>query len=201
MIKKSKESKALKKIKRPRSLFNFKYPKFFFLALTFILAYILFMGRNVPFIENSILSMGYIGTFLAGILFTYGFTSAPATALFLILAKSQNILIAGLIGGFGALCGDLIIFYFIRTSFKDEINKFEKERFVKWMTHKFPEKIKHYLLVISAGIIIASPLPDEIGVTMLSVYNKISIKLFSVLSYLLNTAGIFIILLIGSAIS
>lgn len=200
MIKKSSRNKLLKGIRKPHILFNFKYPKFFLLALTFVLAYILFMERNVPFIEDSILNIGYIGTFLAGILFTYGFTSAPAAALFLILAKSQNILVASLIGGFGALCGDLIIFHFIRTSFKDEINKFGKERFVKWMNHKFPEKIKHYLLVILAGAIIASPLPDEIGVTMLSIYNKISIKWFMLLSYVLNTIGIFIILLIGSTI-
>lgn len=201
MIKKTGENKKIKGIKRPHILFNFKYPKFFLLTLTFVLAYILFIERNVPFIEDFISNMGYIGTFLAGILITYGFTSAPATALFLILAKSQNILIASLIGGFGALCGDLIIFHFIRSSFKDELNSFKKERFVKWIDHKIPEKIMHYLLIILAGIIIASPfLPDEIGVSMLSIYNKISVRIFMLLSYLLNTAGIFVILLIGSSI-
>ena len=50
-----------------------------------------------------------------------------------------------------------------------------------------------------AGFIIASPLPDEIGVTMIAASKSISAKVFSVISYVLNTAGIFVILMIGGS--
>ena len=177
-----------------------KYPKFLLLFITFLIAYLLFYERNYQPFHDFIASLGYIGTFLAGAMFAYGFTAAPATAIFLILAKEQNILLAGFIGGFGALIGDLIIFNFIRYSFADEVEKLSNEKVVKYINHNTPKSFKHYLLPVVAGFIIASPLPDEIGVTLLSASRNISLKIFSIVSYALNTAGIFVILFIGNAI-
>lgn len=177
-----------------------KYPKFLLLFITFLIAYLLFNGRTNPEFHAFIASLGLFGTFLTGILFTYGFTAAPATVIFLILAKEQNILLAGLIGGLGALLGDLFIFNFIRYSFKDEVRKLYREKVVMYINHKTPNLLKRYLLPVVAGFIIASPLPDEIGVTMLAASKSISAKVFSVISYVLNTAGIFALLAIGNAI-
>lgn len=182
-------------------LFNYleKYPKFLLLFITFLIAYLLFYGREYVQFRDFMAGLGYSGTFVAGMLFTYGFTAAPATAIFLILAQSQNIYIASLIGGFGALVGDLFIFSFIRNSFTGEIRKLSKEKIVKYFNGKFPNAIKEYFLPVIAGFVIASPLPDEIGVTMLAATKIISTKVFSVISYLLNTAGIFVVLVIGSS--
>ena len=177
-----------------------KYPKFLLLLLTFLIAYILFYGRTYRPFNDFIISIGYFGTFLAGISFAYGFTAAPATAILLILAKEQNIFLAGFIGGLGALVGDLIIFNFIRHSFADEIKRLSKEKIVLYINHKTPSLFKIYLIPVLAGFIIASPLPDEIGVSLLAASRTISIKIFSVISYMLNTAGIFVILYIGNII-
>lgn len=68
------------------------------------------------------------------------------------------------------------------------------------MTQRAPNPLKKYLIVILAGFIIASPLPDEIGVSLLASSGIISMKKFSVISYVLNTLGIFAILFIGSSI-
>lgn len=175
----------------------FKYPKFLLLFITFLIAYLLFYERTyIPF-HDFIISLGYIGTFLAGALFAYGFTAAPATAILLILAKEQNILIAGFIGGLGALVGDLIIFRFVRYSLDDEIRKLKREKIVLYINHKTPNIFKKYLIPVIAGFIIASPLPDEIGVSLLAASRIVSLKIFSVISYVLNTAGIFVILFIG----
>lgn len=178
-----------------------KYPKFLLLLLTFILAYLIFTGRDFSAFNNFVLSSGYFGTFVSGILFTYGFTAAPATAVFLILAKGQNILISGLIGGLGALVGDMIIFRFIRHSFADEIEKLSQEKVINHINNKMPNLLKKYLVPVLAGFIIASPLPDEIGVSLMAVSRSISTKIFYILSYTLNTAGIFVILFIGKAIN
>lgn len=177
-----------------------KYPKLLLLSITFVIAYLLFYGNKyVPF-HNFIMSSSYIGTFIAGMLFVYGFTAAPATAIFLILAQNQNIYSASLIGGFGALVGDLFIFNFIRYSLADEIKKLSKEKITAYINHKTPDLLKKYLMPVLAGFIIASPLPDEIGVSLLAASKTISTKTFSILSYLLNTIGIFIILLIGKGL-
>ena len=47
-----------------------------------------------------------------------------------------------------------------------------------------------------AGILIASPLPDEAGVTMLAGLTKISVKSLALISFILNTLGIIILLIL-----
>ncbi|MFH0869072.1 MAG: hypothetical protein V1839_02500 [archaeon] len=181
-------------------LSRIKYPKFLLLIVTFALAYLIFYGRNFPQFNSFLLSLGFVGIFLAGMCFAYGFTAGPATAVFLMLAKEQNLLLAGFIGGLGALTADLIIFRFIRHSFADELAKLSKEKLVIRANKHIRGLFKKYIIPVFAGFIIASPLPDEIGVSLLAASTKISAKTFAVISYLLNTAGILVILFIGSRI-
>ncbi|MCX6710674.1 MAG: hypothetical protein NTZ02_01125 [Candidatus Woesearchaeota archaeon] len=178
-----------------------RYPKFFLLLLTFIGAYFLFMGRSNPAIAHVIFSAGYFGTFVSGMMFAYGFTAALGTAMLLMLAKSQNLLLAAAIGGLGSLLADTLIFRFIRISFRDEIERFDNERLVKRIRKEIPGKMLKYVTLIFAGLIIASPLPDEMAVSLLALSSDISQKLFSVLSFLLNSAGILVVLIIGRAIA
>ncbi|HLC98244.1 MAG TPA: hypothetical protein VJC21_05705 [Candidatus Nanoarchaeia archaeon] len=177
-----------------------KYPKLFLLAFTFIIAYILFAGRDFLPFHTLFVKLGYLGTFITGILFSYGFTAAPATAILLILSREQNIFLAGFIAGLGALIGDLLIFKLIRRSFAGEIEKLSQETPLRRLNHAVPKTLKKYLIAIVAGFIIASPLPDEIGVSLLAATRTLSTKVFSLFSYLLNTTGIFVILSIGRAI-
>lgn len=177
-----------------------KYPKFLLLFITFIIAYLMFYGKTYPPLHEFFSSAGYFGTFVSGIFFVYGFTAAPATVILLVLAKEQNIWIAGLIGGLGALIGDLIIFKFLRVSFADEVSSLMHEKLISKVNKKIPDIFKKYFIPVFAGFIIASPLPDEIGVALFAVSEHISMKMFTVISYVLNTIGIYIILLIGISV-
>ena len=56
------------------------------------------------------------------------------------------------------------------------------------------------LLWSFAGIVIASPLPDEFGVTLVSSVSTMRPRQFAVLCFLLNTAGIFVIFLIAQSV-
>ncbi|MDP3728905.1 MAG: hypothetical protein Q8R18_05660 [bacterium] len=174
-----------------------KYPKFLLLIFSFIGAYYLFQSKDLSAVHNVILNLGYLGTFLSGMFFSYGFSAAIGTVMFLILAKSQSIFLASIIGGLGALCTDLLIFNILRYSFADELRKLSKEKLVREMSKKTPHKIKKYLLLIVAGFIIASPLPDEIGVSLLAASRTVSQRMFIFIAFLLNTVGIFIIILLG----
>lgn len=181
-----------------------KYPKFIILVLTIIIAVCLFQSGNTykPF-HDFILSLGLFGDFVGGFFYAYGLTAAPATSILLLLAKEQNILVAGLIAGLGALISDILIFLFIRYSFSDEINRLKKENLVVSIKNngkKIFGSFYNYLLPSIAGFIIASPLPTEIGVSLLASLKKISILKFMVIAYLLHTIGILIILIIGNAI-
>ncbi|MFA5358860.1 MAG: hypothetical protein WC310_03520 [Patescibacteria group bacterium] len=182
------------------ALSRFKYPKLLILLLTIILAYFLFKEKNFEPWHNFLSSLGYLGIFIAGMLYAYGFTAAPATAVLLILAKEQDsIVLSGLIAGIGSLVSDTILFKFIRHSFTNEIQRIAEQKLFAYLKSKINIFTQKYLLPIIGMIIIASPLPDEIGVTLLA-SSTISDKNFYVLSYILNTLGIITVLIIGSKI-
>jgi len=165
-----------------------------------VIAYILFADRSYAPLHDTLVFLGYFGTFLAGFLYAYAFTAAPAAAILLMLAKEQNLLFAGFIAGFGALLSDLVIFHFIRHGFSDEVQKLSNEKIVQYAQRKMPASIRKYLFVFLAGFLIASPLPTEIGVTLMASVKSISTRKFSIIAYSLHTSAIFIILLIGSII-
>jgi len=176
-----------------------KYPKLSLFVLSFIVAYLLFGYRSFAPLHNTLILLGYFGTFLIGILYAYGFTAPPATAILLILAGHQNILFAGLVAGFGALLSDLIIFLLVRRSFTDEIERFSKEKFFQRIPRRIFGTPSRYMLIAFAGFLIASPLPTEIGVTLMASLKNMSTKKFAVIAYLLHTIGIFAILLAARA--
>jgi len=93
-----------------------------------VIAYFLFGGRSYAPLHDTLVLLGYFGTFLAGFFYAYAFTAAPAAAVLLILAKEQNLYLAGFIAGLGALLGDLVIFHFIRHRFSDEVQKLSGEK-------------------------------------------------------------------------
>jgi hypothetical protein len=181
-----------------------KYPKLILLIVSIIIAIVFFQnGKDYPPFRDFLSSLGVMGVFISGFFYAYGFTAAPATSVLLVLAKEQNILIAGLVAGLGALLSDIIIFNFIRHSFNDEIEKLKQEKGIKYLK-KTEKKIfgsfYKYILPVFAGFIIASPLPTEIGVSMLASLKNLSIHKFMFVAYLLHTTGIMIILLIGRTI-
>ncbi len=182
-----------------RRFFKFKYPKLLGLVLTFAAAYLLVTDAAFAPLQEWIISLGYAGTFLAGVMFSYGFTAAPATAIFLLIGKTQGIYLAAFIGGFGALIGDFLIFKMLRVSFSDELRMLSSGSLFRGISNGVPQKARDYIMPVLAGFIIASPLPDEIGVTLLASTARISDRAFTAISFALNTLGIFAILYIGGA--
>ena len=142
----------------------------------------------------------YLGIFLAGTLFSFGFTT-PISMGFLINVEVESIILAALLGGFGAMLADLTIFKVIRFSFMDEIKKLEKTKAIKRIEEIVENnryiRIKHYLLYVFSGLIIASPLPDEIGVSILAGLTHIKPFKLALISFCCNTLGIFIIIYLG----
>ncbi len=182
-----------------KRLFSIKYPKIFLLTLTIILAYLLFSQTSITkYLQETTENQGYFLIFIGGLLFSLGFTTPFSIGLFLSLSPN-NLFLASIIGGAGALISDLFIFKIIKISFLNEFKELEKTILMKEIfkeTHKIPRKIKHYLLYIFAGIIIASPLPDEFGITMLAGLSTIKTIPLSILSFTFNTLGILILLIL-----
>ena len=75
---------------------------------------LLYVGEVFPSIQQVLRSAGYVGTFVLGILYSHSFTSLPAAALLLLMARSQNIWLAGTIATLGAVVGDLTFLWLAR---------------------------------------------------------------------------------------
>jgi uncharacterized membrane protein YdjX (TVP38/TMEM64 family) len=151
-------------------------------------------------LHYALVLMGYFGTFLAGLLYPYALTSAAGTGILLILAKEQNILLAGVVAGIGALISDTIIFLFVKHGFGDEVKKLSKETVVQTVNRWIPDSVRLYLLATLASVLIASPLPTEIGIMLMTSIKNMSVKKFIIIVYILHATAIFVILLIGSII-
>jgi len=185
-------------MKNMKRLFKFKYPKIGLLIVTIILSYYIFRQPGILDILSVINGLRYLGIFSAGIFLSFGFTAPFAVGFFIALVP-ENIWIASLIGGLGAALGDLILFWIIRFSFQDEFNELEKTKTYKKINFFFSRtlgKVWKYLLYVFAGILIASPLPDEAGITMLSGLTKINPYILGVVAFILHSFMIFLIFLI-----
>lgn len=180
---------------------NFHYPKLGWLLAAISVAYFLFRFTAIGSILSHLGNYSYLGVFFGGVLFSYGFSSPFAAGLFLTI-RPENIFLAAIIGGFGALLSDLFIFHFIKFSFSEEFESLERTRIAQGinatMNHTIGKRIKHYLIYAFAGFLIASPLPDEAGIILFASATKINTKKLAALSFCLNTIGIFVLLMLGA---
>lgn len=137
--------------------------------------------------------LGYIGAFLAGILFVSTLTVATGILILFTLAETLHPIEIGLIAGLGAVVGDLTIFRFVKDGLSGEIediyNHMDRKRHLKKV---FRSKYFNWTLPVLGAIIIASPLPDEMGVSLMGLSKLTTIR-FMILSFILNSIGIFLV--------
>lgn len=152
-------------------------------------------------IINNLLSISKewqtIGSVLAGLFFISVFTVAPSAVVLAELAKSGSPWLVALFGGLGAVLGDLMMFLFIRDIFTEDLKEIINHIKAKKFIHAFGLKRLKWLIPLIGAIIIASPLPDEIGITLLGLSNMKK-KTFILLSFIFNFLGILAIGLIVS---
>lgn len=167
-------------------------PKLILLSGSIGLAFYLFQNTLYLPLSELDLSKKVTAAFLFGIMYTSVFTAPVSVVLFYLLGMELNPIVVALIGGLGSVVGDLLIVKSFRIIFKNagDFISLKKQKQIL----KFIEKHNlRFLGIIFGAIIIASPVPDEIGLLMLGVSNLGYLKI-SLLSYVLNTLGILILL-------
>ncbi len=179
------------------------YPKLLLLTCSFMLAYLLYHFGYFDMLEETLNGHGYVSAFVGGLLFSFGFTSPFGIAILVEIAPHINPLLAALIAGFAAFLVDFVIFELLRFSaFHDEIHRLRETQWFMQLHRLFhhesiSERVRLYLLWSFAGLIIASPLPDEIGVSVVSGITNINTRTFALLCLTCNSLGILIILLLA----
>jgi uncharacterized membrane protein YdjX (TVP38/TMEM64 family) len=158
-----------------------------------IIAIILSQNEQLHAFLAHLGSLGYIGAFIAGILFVSTFTVATAALILLILAETLHPIEIGLIAGCGAVVGDITILRFVKDNLTNEIsdiyNHVDRKKHLKKLFHS---PYFAWMLPILGAIIIASPLPDEVGVSLIGISKMRTIP-FMIISFILNSIGIFLI--------
>jgi hypothetical protein len=174
-----------------------KYPKFRLIFISIFLASIILGLLDKFALSQTFSETGYYGIFIAGLLYSYSFSGAFSAGILLAISNSQqnlNPFIGAIIGGLAAGLSDLFILKYIKENLTEEIMGFLHEKYIEAISSKIHTRIKKIFNPVLGIIFIASPLPDEIGLTFLSgIQNLNKWYLFAFCS-LLNGLGIFIIL-------
>ena len=177
---------------------NWHFKNTTLLALSIILVYFLLETEVAQNFILSIEHIGYLGVFLAGVFFVSVFTVTPAS---IILFRFSEIYPAGelaLIAGFGGVVGDLVIFSFLKENifkeFEPYINRFLNKPFKLFKTPFF-----FWLPAVLGALIVASPLPDEVGIGLMGI-SRLKTWQFVILSFTLNVFGIYLIIKLASII-
>ena len=136
-----------------------------------------------------------LASFLAGIFCTSAFTIAPAVIVIAHIG-AQNIppeLIA-VFAGAGAMLGDAALFIFVRDVFAADLEDFLKAHKMKRFLHFLHMGRYRWFAPVIGAVIIISPLPDEIGLTLLG-FTKARLSSVLALTFVLNTIGIYLLVL------
>jgi uncharacterized membrane protein YdjX (TVP38/TMEM64 family) len=108
------------------------------------------------------------------------------------LAERLSPIEIGLIAGLGAVIGDLTIFRFVKDDLIKEIKPLYKRLGGNHLAHALHSKYFSWTLPVVGALIIASPLPDELGVGLMGI-SKLKTYQFVIISFILNALGIFLV--------
>ncbi|MFA6518386.1 MAG: hypothetical protein WCV93_01900 [Candidatus Shapirobacteria bacterium] len=156
------------------------------LAITFVLFKSSIFANLTPHLGR----LGYLSAFLAGSLFASTFTVTIGALLIANIAPTLNPLILIIVGALGAVTTDLLIFKLVRHKAEAHVSPIYK----LFPHHQHIRKILHtkffgWTLSLVGAIIIASPLPDELGISLMGL-SAIKNRQFFLISYLSHTLGI-----------
>ncbi len=170
------------------------------IALSIVVAIVLVKTQLIVHFLESTKQYEFLGSFVAGVFFTSIFTTAPAIVALGEIAQMQNTFFVAFFGALGALLGDVIIFRFIRDNLSEHLTEIMKHQIEdKAMHFKHHLKFFRWVTFFVGGIIIASPLPDEIGIGLLGL-SKMNMRWFIPIAFIGNFFGIVLIGIIANSL-
>jgi uncharacterized membrane protein YdjX (TVP38/TMEM64 family) len=167
------------------------------LAFALILSRLPFFAVLIKEIEK----FGYLGAVFSGFLFTSTFTVATGGLLLANFAQVLDPFWLILCAVSGALLGDMIIFLFVKDKVSDDITPvyehFLAKNHLKKIVHT---KYFSWTLPVVGALIIASPFPDELGVSLMGL-SAMSLPKFLLVSFFSHSFGMFLLVSAASLIS
>ena len=159
------------------------------LLLSILVAVMLKQMGVIKELMDSTKDFTLIGSFIAGFFFVSAFTVAPSIAMFSDLSRTDSIYMVALVGSIGALVGDLLIFQFVEDHLFMDFKEYIKHSKFRKIIFVFKYKFLRWIFSILGALIVASPLPDDLGLAMMGL-TKINTYIFIPLCLVLNFIGI-----------
>lgn len=172
------------KIKRDIVIIIISIVAAFFISTTDFFLYLRygFGGVNITFLDSLI----------TGIFFTSVFTTPLAIASFIHIAETTNSIYVSLWGACGAVLGDIVLFLFIKDTLADDLDYLIKAPRYRKIRTLFRQRFFRWLTPFIGALVIASPLPDEIGIAMMGL-SKMRLTILIPISFAMNFIGIYLI--------
>lgn len=147
------------------------------------------------FLDNfidGVVGLKYVAEIIAGSFYTSFLTSPIAVAMLLVLAKEQDPITLALLAGLGSAITDLIIVKFFRKNINSDFETIAKQFKLDLFTKVLKLLKLDFLVPLIGALIVASPLPDELGLFLLGA-SKLKDYQILIITYVLNTSGILLI--------
>lgn len=139
--------------------------------------------------------MGIAGLVIAGVMFTSFFTAAPAVVILLAMAEAYDPLIVAFYAAVGSAIGDWIILKIFEEKVAYELLPLAKKFHMRGLLRSVRKRKNRERTTLIGMAVIASPLPDELGIGLLGIAHLPTFSLLLV-TFLLNAAGILVLVLI-----
>ena len=161
-------------------------------CVSVLLAWFLISSGALSYILAETNSGKIFESFVIGIFFTSAFTIAPAAIFLAQLSQTISPWTVALFGALGAMCGDLILFLFIRDRLASDIESLFRKSAVRHFLNSLSLGFWKWLAPILGALIIASPLPDEFGVSLLGL-SRVRVAVLLPIVFVMNFLGILLV--------
>ncbi len=180
--------KDISLLKRRWKHWHYKNTAFLIISIIFFLT----LSKHPAVLSslNFIKDFGYFGALLSGIFFVYIYTVTPAAVVILHLATTLNPYLVALFSGIGAVIGDYIILRFLKDRIFVELAPLFVHGRLGFIIKLFRTPHFAWVLPIIGAVLVASPITDEVGISLMGM-SKLKNWQFLLVTFVLNTLGIF----------
>lgn len=177
---------------------RYRYKNLTYLLVSFVVALLILKNDTLHTFLQRLGHFGYIGAFVGGLLFSSTFTVSIGAVILMVIAENHSPLEIALIAGLGGATCDLLILRLIKNKgMVEEIKHLFHYLGGDQISQLLHTKYFSWTLPVIGGLIIASPLPDELGVGLMGL-TQLKTSYFFFISFIFNFVGMFLVATTGN---
>jgi len=165
-----------------------RYPRLTLLVLIYVAAFI-FAPLLTDLVRGLMGVLGLPFALVLGYMYSFSFTGSLSSVMIYELGETNFFFV--LLCAVGSMLGDLTMYRIVRTKLAAEIRMLYRRPFMRSLARSTPLLRNKTLRAILGFIVIGSPLPDEIGILLLSGANISKNTTLIPLSILANFIGLY----------